>query len=56
MNDLLAFGLQIITWFQGLGDWLTIPFQGITFLEMRSFSCSWRPPSTGAWMQAWDCD
>jgi len=37
MNDLLAFGIQIITWFQGLGEWMKIPFQGVTFLGNEEF-------------------
>jgi membrane-associated phospholipid phosphatase len=37
MSEVLAFGIQMIAWFQNLGEWLVIPFKGITFLGNEEF-------------------
>jgi membrane-associated phospholipid phosphatase len=37
MNVWLAWGIPVITWLQGLGDWLTAPMQFFTFLGTEEF-------------------
>jgi membrane-associated phospholipid phosphatase len=37
MNVWLDWGLPIITWLQGLGDWLLVPMQSFTFLGSENF-------------------
>jgi membrane-associated phospholipid phosphatase len=37
MDIWLNWGLPIITWLQGLGDWLLIPMQAFTFLGSENF-------------------
>ena len=37
MNIWLGWGLPIITWLQGLGDWLLVPMQSFTFLGSEEF-------------------
>lgn len=37
MDSIYEIGLQIILWLQGLGDWLLVPMQAITFLGNEEF-------------------
>ena len=37
MNEWLAWGIPVIAWLQGLGDWLTTPMKFFTFLGTEEF-------------------
>jgi membrane-associated phospholipid phosphatase len=37
MENLTDLGLQIITWFQGLGSWLTLPLKFFSFTGVEQF-------------------